>query len=85
MTRRAAGEGSVYQRSDGRWEAVLSFGVGADGRRRRKKKVRSTQREAAAALREMSRDRDAGCALTSGEHQPSRSGSTVGLPRSRWA
>ncbi len=34
--RRARGEGTVYQTKDGRWRAVVSLGVGADGRRRRK-------------------------------------------------
>lgn len=60
MSRRAAGEGSVYQRADGRWEASVSGGIGPDGRRRRRKAVRATQRDALTALKIMVRERDAG-------------------------
>ena len=34
--RRGRHEGSVYQRADGRWTAVLSLGIGRDGKRVRK-------------------------------------------------
>jgi integrase len=35
MARRAAGEGTIVKRSDGRWEGKLSLGVDAAGRRHR--------------------------------------------------
>lgn len=34
--RRARGEGTVYQAKDGRWRAVVSLGIGVDGKRKRK-------------------------------------------------
>lgn len=50
--RRSPGEGSVYQRSDGKWEASLSIGRTATGKRRRLKVVAATRREAVARLTE---------------------------------
>ena len=35
MARRAAGEGTIVKRADGRWEGKLSLGIGPDGRRYR--------------------------------------------------
>jgi hypothetical protein len=49
--RRGAGEGSVWQRSDGRWEARLDLGLD-DGRRRYKAIYGKTQRAAIDRLRE---------------------------------
>lgn len=34
--RRGRGEGSIYQRADGRWTATISLGSGVDGRRKRR-------------------------------------------------
>ena len=48
MTRRAANEGSVYQRKDGRWVAVLPFWDG--GRRRKRTFYGKTQGEAVKRL-----------------------------------
>ncbi len=44
--RRAKGEGSLYQRKDGRYVAELDLGVGEDGKRKRKPVYGRTQREA---------------------------------------
>jgi integrase len=44
LTRRQRGEGSVFQRSDGRWTASLDLGW-RDGKRRRKVVYGKTQRE----------------------------------------
>lgn len=58
--RRPAGEGSVYQRPDGRWEAVLSLGYGPGGKRLRRKVSAGTRAGAAEALRALCRERDQG-------------------------
>lgn len=34
--RRGRGEGSIFQRADGRWVSVISLGKGADGKRKRR-------------------------------------------------
>ena len=57
MARRANGEGSVVQRSDGRWQALL---VGADGRRLYR--YGKTRAEVAKTLRELVQSREAGVA-----------------------
>ncbi len=49
-TRRSPGEGSVYQRIDGRWEASLSVGYSSEGKRRRRKVVAGSKREVSARL-----------------------------------
>lgn len=49
MTRRAAGEGTLRLRSDGRWEARVLV-TRADGRRERRSLLARTQREARAKL-----------------------------------
>jgi integrase len=58
--RRGKGEGSVYQRADGRWVAQVEAGLDRDGRRRRPRAVRRTKREALAALDELRRQVDQG-------------------------
>jgi integrase len=58
--RRGTGEGSVYQRADGRWVAQVEAGLDRDGRRRRPRAVRRTKREALAALDELCRQVDQG-------------------------
>ena len=45
MSRRAPGEGSLYQASDGRWVGSLSLGYDSNGKRRRKVLYGETQKE----------------------------------------
>jgi hypothetical protein len=51
--RRGKGEGSIRQRSDGRWEVRLDLGRGLDGQRRRKSVFADTERAAIAALKQL--------------------------------
>jgi integrase len=44
-SRRAAGEGSIHKRSDGRWAGALDTAIGTGGGRQRKYVYGSTQRE----------------------------------------
>ncbi len=46
MTRRSPGEGTVYQRSDGRWVAEVQLPNDHLGRRRRRKRTANTKRQA---------------------------------------
>ncbi len=46
MGKRANGEGTVFQRPDGRWVAKISLGKDADGKRSRKTVYGKTQKEA---------------------------------------
>jgi integrase len=55
---RSKGEGSIYKRSDGYYVAQLSRRV--DGRRQLIRRVRKTQKEARAALKELHRQVEAG-------------------------
>lgn len=48
--RRAPGEGSIYQRADGKWEGSVSAGRTQSGKRRRLKVTADTQREVAERL-----------------------------------
>ena len=72
--KRAAGEGTVYQRPDGRWVAQVTLEAHpSTGRRRRKTVYGTTQGEALAKLKDVHRDIDAGLAVnvdtfTVGEH-----------------
>ena len=50
--RRGNGEGSVYQRKDGTWAAVLTVGVKQDGKPDRKFLYGKTRKEVADKLRE---------------------------------
>lgn len=59
-TRRARGDGSITQRKDGRWSAILELDRGEDGKRRRLQHYAGSRREAAAWLKDALRDRDAG-------------------------
>ena len=70
--RRAPGEGAVFERLDGRWEARLEVRE-TDGRRRRKSFYGRTQSEALAKLRQAQRQLDDGLPivnerLTTGEY-----------------
>ncbi|MPZ99500.1 MAG: tyrosine-type recombinase/integrase [Dehalococcoidia bacterium] len=58
--RRAQGEGGLYQRADGRWEATLHLGWGPDGKRLRRKVVAKTKAEAASRIAQVRREVDAG-------------------------
>lgn len=49
--RRGHGEGSIYQRADGRWVAVIDLGY-VGGKRKRQTFYRKTRKEAAAKLNE---------------------------------
>ncbi len=49
--RRGHGEGSIYQRADGRWAAVIDLGY-IGGKRKRRTFYRKTRKEAAAKLNE---------------------------------
>lgn len=58
---KANGEGSVYERKDGRWEAVLTYRTGAGFKRRRS--YHYSRSEADRALTKMKSDRDGGIVL----------------------
>jgi len=60
--RRGHGEGSVFERADGKWLAVVELGW-SGGRRRRKTAVARTQKEAGKRLRELQRSLDDGLPL----------------------
>ena len=51
MPKRPFGDGSVRKRKDGRWEARVSLGYDAAGKRRRKSIIRRTQAEVVAEMR----------------------------------
>ena len=60
MSRRGHGEGSVFQKGNGRWVAQLSAGYGANGKRKRLKRTARTKSEARTLLREMQRELEDG-------------------------
>ena len=53
MNRKSNGEGSIYKVAGGKWRAVISLGIGADGRRRRKYRTCNSRADAVAVIREM--------------------------------
>jgi integrase len=57
--RRGHGEGAIYQRADGRWEAVVTIGY-SHGAQKRRKRVARTQQLALKALKDLQRQVDAG-------------------------
>ena len=59
MSRRSAGEGTVFQQANGRWVAMLELSRTPDGKRRRKLRRARTQREAKRLLREMRQEMEA--------------------------
>lgn len=63
MKRRGHGEGSIYQREDGRWCAVLDLGY-VSGKRKRKWFYGKTRKEVLQKLREAQRQQDYGVDLT---------------------
>lgn len=50
MPRRSKGEGSIFQRKDGRWVAFVTIGYGPDGKQRKRWVYGRTRREVAEAL-----------------------------------
>jgi integrase len=74
---RGKGEGSIYRRADDRWVAQVVTGRLPNGRQRYTRAVRSTQREALAALRELHHRTEAG--VTPDQRQ------TVGAYLDWWA
>lgn len=63
MARRGDGEGTIYQRADGRWCARLSLGT-KDGTRRRKDFYGKTRREVQQKLKQFLKDQQAGLIVT---------------------
>ena len=61
--RRANGEGSVYQRKDGRWIAQLCVGFTPAGRPRYAYRYAKTQKEAVARLDELRREHAQGLSV----------------------
>lgn len=59
MPKRSAGEGTVFQQSNGRWAAMLELPRSADGKRRRALRRARTQQEAKRLLREMRQELEA--------------------------
>jgi integrase len=59
MARRGHGEGSIFQRKDGRWVGTLNLGW-QDGKRARKSFYGRTRREVAEALTKAQRDAQLG-------------------------
>jgi integrase len=60
MTRRSHGEGTVYQRSDGRWVAEVQLPNDHLGRRRRRKRTVKTKKEAERICRSLLTDIESG-------------------------
>ena len=50
---RSDGEGSIYQRKDGKWVASISMGKDHTGKRIRKTRTASTKKQASIKLREL--------------------------------
>jgi integrase len=65
LGKRANGEGSVYQRADGRWTATLTLGFNAAGRQIRRHVYGRTQAEALDRLEKLKRDHAEGRPVTS--------------------
>lgn len=68
MSKRANGEGTVYQRADGRWCAQVTV-VGARGERVRKTVYAATQGAVVRKKRDIERARDRGAVQTAGRPQ----------------
>ena len=68
MGRRAHGEGTIYQRADGRWTAVIDLGF-ENGKRKRKQLYGKTQREVYEQLTAALREKDQGMPLRTNERQ----------------
>ena len=78
MTRRGAGEGSIFKDpKNGRWRALVDLGADASGKRQRKKVSGRTRAEVLLKLREVQRDAEDGLAA-GGRHL------TVGALGEEW-
>jgi integrase len=77
VTRRGSGEGNIYQRADGRWEARIQLGY-AHGRRRRKSFYGYTRAEVQEKLTQALRDQHQGLSVGTDDRQ------TVGQFLTRW-
>lgn len=64
MGRRAHGEGSLFQRKDGRWARIIDLGW-VDGHRKRKYVYGATQAEALRKIREAQKTPEAGLPIPS--------------------
>jgi integrase len=60
MGKRGHNEGTICQRSDGRWVAVVNLGYGPDGKRKRKSFYGKTRKEVADKLRQALQDHTSG-------------------------
>ena len=60
MTRRSPGEGTVYQRTDGKWVAEVPLPKNHLGRRRRRKRIADTKKEAERICRSLLADIESG-------------------------
>jgi integrase len=60
MTRRSPGEGTVYRQADGKWVAEVQLPNNHLGRRRRRKRIATTRREAERLRRGLLADLEAG-------------------------
>ena len=58
--RRGRGEGSIFRRTDGRWTATISLGIGGDGKRRRRTIYGSTKGDVQAELLKLQTANSAG-------------------------
>jgi integrase len=77
MSRRANGEGSIYEDSDGSWRVSVSLGTGPDGKRLRKRFRAPTKKAALAELKRVQKAQD--------DEQPiAESRETVGEYLQRW-
>lgn len=76
MSRRGAGEGTIYRRNDGRWEASVHLGY-MNGKRRRRSIYGKTRREVQDKLAAALRDHEQGIAAP-------RRADTVGRFLERW-
>jgi len=65
LSRRGRGEGSIRERADGRWEAIIDLGR-ANGKRKRLSLYAATRREVAKALNQRLSDRRNGLPVAIG-------------------
>jgi integrase len=65
MSRRGNGEGSIFQRKDGRWVAIVDYGF-RDGKRERKSLYGSTRKEVSDELKRVLRAQQLGVPAESG-------------------
>lgn len=66
QSRRGKGEGSIFQRSDGRWTAMIEVGQDASGKRLRKAIYGATKKEVATKLTKLASQKIDGGMTNSG-------------------